>query len=101
MNESGWSLERIRAEIDEVDIQILRLLERRAFLALRAKREKERAGMPVEDPARERQVIERIVQHRCGPLPASEIRRVFEAIIACCRTVQTGGGNAGTEVNPW
>jgi len=99
LEQAEWSLDRIRAEIDRIDEQILRLLERRASLALLAKREKLRQGLPVEDLARERQVIEQAARSCRDPLSPAEARTVFEAIVACCRRVQAA--DSGMEVPSW
>ena len=101
MEDPNWSLERIRAEIDRVDAQILRLLQRRAELALQAKRAKEKLGLSLEDPAREREVIARAVGSSSGPLPPEEVRKLFRAIVTSCRNVQVAAGGSGMEANEW
>lgn len=101
MEESDWTLERIRAEIDRVDAKLLRLLQRRAELALQAKREKERLGLSVEDPEREKEVIARAVRSSSGPLPPDEVRKLFSVIVASCRRVQVATRSSGMEANEW
>jgi len=73
-------IENIRLRIDSIDSQIITLLEERMKLCRRIKEAKRRAGKPVRDPTRERQVLER----------AGRFRRVFEAIIELCIKEQGG-----------
>ena len=58
-----------RAQIDEIDNELLRLLNRRARLAARIGGMKLRAGLPLYDPDREREV------HRAGAVGADDLRR--------------------------
>jgi len=98
VNSPASSLDEIRREIDRIDDAILQLLERRASLALHAKREKDRLGLPIQDPGREARVIERAVENCRGPLGTENVRRIFAAIVAACVNVQTAAGDLGTEV---
>ncbi|MCD6373435.1 MAG: chorismate mutase [Thermococcus sp.] len=71
-------IERLRARIDEIDREILRLLDERMEVALRIGEVKARLNVPIPDPAREMEVLER----------AGEFRPVFEAILEVSRDVQ-------------
>ncbi len=75
-------LERLRRELDEIDGDILRLLSRRAELALMIGREKAKRGLPLRDVEREEAVISRLVGLNPGPLGPDAVERIFRRIIA-------------------
>ena len=81
-----------RREIDELDREILRLLNLRAKLALRIAHEKRAQGLPLRSPAREEEVIRRLVEDNQGPLGAGAVERIFRLIIAEARHIQGQGG---------
>ncbi|HEY6118981.1 MAG TPA: chorismate mutase [Pyrinomonadaceae bacterium] len=84
MNIEYW-----RAEIDEVDSELLRLLNRRARLAAKVGRLKRSAGMPYVDPEREVRVLRRLQQANTGPLDQRAVAKVFRRIIRESRRVET------------
>lgn len=55
-----------RAQIDELDAELLRLLNRRARLARELGKLKSRAGLPTCDPRRESEVLGRMRQSNAG-----------------------------------
>ena len=76
MNIEYW-----RTEIDEVDREILRLLNRRARLSIKVGNLKREAGMPRLDPEREGNVIRNLQQANTGPLDQRAIAKLFGRII--------------------
>ncbi len=84
MNIEYW-----RSEIDEVDRELLRLLNRRARLAAKVGRLKRAAGLPFCDPEREGLVLRRLQQANTGPLDHTAIGKVFRRIIRESRRVET------------
>jgi chorismate mutase/prephenate dehydratase len=44
--------------------------------------------MPIVQPARERQVIERVIGHNPGPLTEEHLRRIFVEIISACTSLE-------------
>jgi len=81
-----------RREIDELNREILQLLNLRAELALRIAREKRAQRLPLRSPAREEEVIRRLVEDNRGPLGARAVERIFRLIIAETRRIQEQGG---------
>ena len=75
------TIEDWRAEIDEIDNELLRLLNVRARLAIRVGESKRSAGLSVLDGAREREVIERARRANAGPLDDRAVERLFRRII--------------------
>ncbi len=99
MNIEYW-----RTEIDDLDRELLRLLNRRARLAMKVGALKRAAGLPCCDPERERAVISDLQKANAGPLDALAITKVFRRIIRESRDMETkmligeeprvGAGNA-------
>jgi chorismate mutase/prephenate dehydratase len=81
-------IEDIRREIDELDASIVELLNRRAEKALAIGRLKEQADAAIFDPARERQVLDRLAGLGGGPLPTESLRDIYGAIFAGSRLLE-------------
>ena len=77
-----------RREIDDLDVRILELLNRRAGIVGQIGHIKQSAEMPIYEPKREDQVYENVTAHNGGPLSAGAVKRVFERIIDEMRKVQ-------------
>jgi len=75
----------VRHRIDRLDAALLRLLNQRAALALEVGRIKKRRKWPVFDARREAFVLHRMGQANRGPLSASAVRHVFQAVLCECR----------------
>lgn len=71
----------LRRQIDEIDVELVRLLNARATLALSIGRIKHEAGEPVYQPAREAQVLAQVRERNHGPLDDGAITRLFERVI--------------------
>jgi chorismate mutase len=84
MNIEYW-----RTEIDEIDRELLRLLNRRARLAMKVGTLKRAAGLPFSDPERERVVLRRLQQANTGPLDQRAINKLFRRIIGESRRVES------------
>jgi len=84
MNIEYW-----RAEIDELDRELLRLLNRRARLAMKVGALKKAAGLPCCDPERERAVLRDLQKANAGPLDALAITKLFRRIIRESRDMET------------
>ncbi len=72
-----------RAELDSIDEALVRLVDRRARVVDRVGRIKADAGLPVRDPAREREVIAR-AQRLAPALGSVHAARVMRAMIEAC-----------------
>ncbi|MBL0938762.1 MAG: chorismate mutase [Gemmatimonadaceae bacterium] len=83
------SLGSLRAAIELVDDQILAALARRFALAQAIQQEKQRAGQPVLDPAREAALVSRASRRaRVLGLPEDEVRALYWRLLAASRRVQ-------------
>jgi chorismate mutase/prephenate dehydratase len=74
-------LDELRAEIDELDREIVRLLNRRTRLGLEAGRTKARNGSPISDVKREREVLMRVAMANEGPLPQDALLALYRQLI--------------------
>lgn len=81
------TIEDWRGEIDAIDEEVLRLLNRRAQIAIEVGRLKREAGLPLSDPERERDVLSHVRQANAGPLDAQAVAKLFRAIIRESRRV--------------
>jgi chorismate mutase len=81
-------IEHWRKEIDDIDVELLRLLNMRARLAMKVGALKHAANLPFCDPERERSVLERLQEMNCGPLDERAVEKVFRRIIRESRRVQ-------------
>ena len=82
------TIEHWRTEIDEIDREMLRLLNRRARLAMKVGALKQNAGLPCCDNEREREVLTRLQQANGGPLDSRAIGKLFRRIIRESRNLQ-------------
>lgn len=70
-----------RAQINVVDYHLVRLLNRRARLAVEVGAIKRRDVSPLHDPERERQVLTLVCRANGGPFDDDAVTRIFRAII--------------------
>ena len=78
-----------RQEIDALDSELLRLLNRRATIACEIAAVKVASGMPAYDPAREAAVLERITAQNSGPFEDESVRAIFHSVIHETRALGT------------
>jgi len=83
MEISDW-----RKKIDELDVEIVRLINQRAEAARAIGELKKTANLPVYEPRREQDVFDRVRKANHGPLPDAELLHVYERIIDVMRTLQ-------------
>jgi len=81
-------LVRCREMIDDLDLRLLDLLNRRTAIVEEIGRIKQDLQLAIYEPKREDQVFENIVGHNHGPLPHDAAKRIFERIIDEMRNVQ-------------
>ena len=75
---AGWEdLDRCRQDIDTIDTKILSLLGERLDVAVAIGRIKEKRGMAVFDPVREKAILDRMATRNHGRLTPDAIRDIF------------------------
>lgn len=70
-----------RRQIDVIDSEILRLLNRRAQCTIEIGKIKRGKQLPIYSPEREKEILERLRNENEGPLSGESLQRVFERII--------------------
>ena len=88
LDTENGELSGLRQQIDEVDQQIVRLLNRRAAIALRIGELKRREGDAVYDPAREAALRQRLANLNPGPLPLAALQSIYTEILSASRDLQ-------------
>ena len=81
--------ESLRAEIERIDRELIRLIGKRVQAAHRMGRAKRAGGLTMLDPAQEAVVIRRAATlARAARLPEEQIRDIFWQLVALSRRVQ-------------
>jgi 3-deoxy-7-phosphoheptulonate synthase/chorismate mutase len=74
------SLARLRTELHELNHSILDLLNQRARVVTAVLKVKEREGIPIYVPEREREMLDDLVRCNGGPFPDETVRHLFKEI---------------------
>ena len=78
-------IENWRTRIDAIDLKIVEILNERASCAIEIGLIKNKLGMMVHNPEREKIVLDRVRDHNRGPLDSDAVDRIFRQIIEECR----------------
>lgn len=82
------ALDKWRSKIDEIDLQLVRLLNERARNAEEIGMAKLGLGLEAYSPEREEEVMQNVTTSNVGPLSERAMRRLFERIIDESRSVE-------------
>lgn len=83
------NLDELRGKIDDTDREMVRLLAERLKLSESIGETKNKAGLPILDAARERQVVERVrALAREFGMDEQDVERVYERVIEASKSVQ-------------
>jgi len=80
----------LRAAIDRIDREIVRLLAERAEVAAGIGARKREGGEAAFDAARERDLLERLAREDRGTFPLAGLQAIFREILSASRAVQGG-----------
>ena len=80
-NENLEKIEEHRAEIDELDKQIVALLNERAFHSLTIRNLKPGAGMQLFDAKRENLIYDKICALNEGPLADENLKEIYATLL--------------------
>ncbi len=85
-----FDLGQLRAQIDQIDLQLQELLNARATLAqaVVASKRNAGAGADVYRPEREAQILRAVAARQQGPLSVATMQGLFREIMAVCRQLQ-------------
>jgi len=75
-------LEALRAKIDALDSQIVRLLNERAAAVVGIGQTKRGSGIPIYAPHREQEVLRKVLESNAGPLSGRTIEAVYREIMS-------------------
>ena len=78
----------IREKIDAIDVQLLKLLNDRAKLALEVGRIKSRDGLPIYAPDREQTLLRGLMEKNEGPLSPQAIRAIYREIMSAALALE-------------
>lgn len=81
-------IENLRKKINQIDLKILNLLNRRAEIAKQIGQIKTFKGFSVYSPEREKEIVQKMIKHNNGPLENEDVREIFSTIIQICRYQQ-------------
>lgn len=88
MGDHDKELESLRAKIDGLDGEILRLLNERAKCAMDIGAIKEGSNTPFYVPEREKAVFGRLAQQNPGPLTETAVKAIYREIISSIRALE-------------
>ncbi|MFY9753997.1 MAG: chorismate mutase [Candidatus Acidiferrales bacterium] len=80
-SEGMAEIRELRRRIDLIDTALLRMISRRARLAIEVGYVKRRTGLAAKSSVREREILRRIAQENGGPLDDAAVRRIFHEIV--------------------
>ncbi|MCC8189982.1 MAG: chorismate mutase [Planctomycetes bacterium] len=76
------SLEEIRETINRLDREIVRLIDERARAGQAAGELKKRLNLPLHNPTREREILDRLGDLSDGSMPLTGLRNIYRVIMA-------------------
>ncbi|MFH1678257.1 MAG: prephenate dehydratase [Candidatus Omnitrophota bacterium] len=76
------SIDKLRCEIDQLDVRLVKLLNLRARVALEIAKAKKKQGEARYCPDREKQVLNRLLGLNPGPLSTSAIEAIYREIMS-------------------
>ena len=81
MSEPDLALQDLRRQIDQIDLDLLRLLSARATVVLQIQKVKREIGLPSYSAAREGDIVRRVRSANKGPLPDDAVEDIFRRIL--------------------
>lgn len=78
-------LTRLRAEMDTINLQLLSVLQQRAELLRRIARHKRAHGLPLVDTARERDMLQALLQRGGDGFDRAALQQILEVVFARSR----------------
>ncbi len=81
-------IEELRRRVDEVDLELIRILNERARIVQEIVSIKGEAGKPLFDPRREEEILRRVAEQNEGPIYDTSMREIFELILHRIRDLE-------------
>lgn len=92
-------LKQLRDRIDEINVQMLKLLNERTAIVECVGREKEKQGLKKYDPIRERQILEQLKELNNGPMTDEMMIHIFKEIFKLSVKLQEDNSQKGLLVS--
>lgn len=80
-NHARMEIESHRTRIDDIDQQLVALLNERARHSLAIRKLKPLLDMPVYDPAREREIYEKVISYSNGTLYDQGLCEIYDTLL--------------------
>jgi chorismate mutase len=87
--ELNANIQGLRAQLDEVDREIVQTLNKRALLVQELAAIKSEAGVALYDPEREEEILQRVAEENAGPIYDATMREIFEIIMHRIRDLES------------
>ena len=87
-NQEGQSFEKLRSLIDELDIELLKLLNERAKFVIEIGKIKQKEKKGVLVPLREKELLDRLRKVNKGPMRDAMVIYLFQQIIDTLKDLQ-------------
>lgn len=81
-------IKELRKEIDKINNELLRLLNKRAKISIEIGKEKLKHGNPIYDPIRESEILQKLVENNTGPFSDEIILYLFKEIFKASAKIQ-------------
>ncbi len=85
---SEQELEKLRNKIDDIDIEILELLNKRAEVVIEVGKTKQDKQLKIHSPEREREILKRLRDRNPGPFPNGALKLIYEEILSASLALQ-------------
>jgi len=82
-------LEQLRRQIDEIDLELIRLLSERMKKAIAIADSKRKKKENLYSPAREKRIIERLLRRNDGPISDEALQEIIQLILTTSRALQS------------
>ncbi len=81
-------LKKLREKIDEIDLRIVELLNKRAEIVLDVGKAKKTNKLNIHSPEREREILNRLRELNPGPFPNNILKLIYEEILSASLSLQ-------------
>jgi len=81
-------LKKLRKKIDDIDLRILELLNKRAEIAIEIGRAKQDRKLNIYSPEREKEILRRLTEINPGPFPNNVLKLIYEEILSASLSLQ-------------
>lgn len=81
-------LDELRKKIDEIDLKILELLNKRTEIVLEVGKAKQNRQLKIHSPERELSILKQLKEKNAGPFPNETLKSIYEEILSASLSLQ-------------